>query len=160
MSSEFFLADPADTEALAEALARSMPERAVIHLHGQLGAGKSTLARAMLRALGVAGPIKSPTYSLVERYRLDQGEAAHLDLYRIAEAAELEFLGLDDLAATTRLWLVEWPEKGRSALSEADLHVHLAVDGDGRRAVLQPNGQLARDWLDRLNKIAAPTRSS
>lgn len=160
MSSEFFLPDAASTETLAEALARSMPERAVIHLHGQLGAGKSTLARAMLRALGVAGPIKSPTYSLVERYRLDQGEAVHLDLYRIAEAAELEFLGLDDLSTAARLWLVEWPEKGRSALPEADLQIHLVVDGDGRRAVLQANSQLARDWLGRLNKIAASTGSS
>jgi tRNA threonylcarbamoyladenosine biosynthesis protein TsaE len=75
MSTRIFLPKCASTEALAEALARSMPNRGVIFLHGELGAGKSTLARAMLRALGVTGPIKSPTYTLVERYPLDAGEA-------------------------------------------------------------------------------------
>ena len=80
----------------ARALARTRPAQAVVHLHGDLGAGKSTLARALLRALGVHGAIRSPTYTLVERYPLaDGGEAWHLDLYRIGDAGELEFLGLD-----------------------------------------------------------------
>ena len=96
--------------ALAGALAASQPPVAVVHLHGDLGAGKSTLARAWLRALGVTGPVRSPTYTLVERYPLQTGgEALHLDLYRIGDAGELEFLGLDD--ADARLWLVEWPER-------------------------------------------------
>jgi tRNA threonylcarbamoyladenosine biosynthesis protein TsaE len=160
MSVEIFLPGAESTEALAEALARSLPERAVIYLHGQLGAGKSTLARAMLRALGVVGPIKSPTYALVERYPLGDGEAVHLDLYRIASTDELEFLGLDDLAARARLWLVEWPEKGGKALPAADLQVHLTVEGEGRRAELRANSQSARDWLAGLSKIAALTGSS
>ncbi|MCM2356095.1 MAG: tRNA (adenosine(37)-N6)-threonylcarbamoyltransferase complex ATPase subunit type 1 TsaE, partial [Arenimonas sp.] len=92
---ELFLADPAATETLAEALAASQPPRAVVFLEGDLGAGKSSLARAWLRARGVRGAIKSPTYTLVERYPLPAGEAAHLDLYRLAGAAELDFLGLD-----------------------------------------------------------------
>ena len=103
---------------------------------GDLGAGKSSLARAMLRGLGVTGPVKSPTYSLVERYSLAKGEAVHMDLYRIAEAAELEFLGLDDLAAQARLWLVEWPERGGSALPRADIEIRLTVSGSGRDAEL------------------------
>ncbi len=83
------------------------PGRAVVHLHGDLGSGKSTLARALLRALGVGGAIRSPTYTLVERYPLADGtEALHLDLYRIADAGELEFLGLD--AGEGALWMVEW----------------------------------------------------
>ena len=160
MNAQYFLPDERSTEALAEALARTLPARAVIFLHGQLGAGKSTLARALLRALGVSGPIKSPTYALVERYRLDEGEAVHLDLYRIADNAELEFLGLDELAAQARLWLVEWPEKGGSALPEADLTIDLDQSGAGRHAVLRANSQLARDWLNELSKIAVSGTSS
>jgi len=161
MSTGFFLPDVQSTDALAGALAQTLPERAVVFLHGDLGAGKSTLARALLRALGVTGPIKSPTYALVERYPLDGGnaEAVHLDLYRIAGVDELEFLGLGDLA-TARLWLVEWPEKGGKALPAADLQVHLTVEGEGRRAELRANSQSARDWLDRFSKIAGLTGSS
>jgi len=160
MSRNFSLADSRSTEALAEALARSMPERAVIYLHGELGAGKSTLARAMLRTLGVVGPIKSPTYALVERYPLGESEAVHLDLYRVANIDELEFLGLDELATGARLWLVEWPERGGNALPQADLHVYLAVEGEGRQAKLQANSQSAQDWLARLSKMAVPKGSS
>ena len=161
MSANFRLPDARSTEALAEALAQTLPERAVIYLHGQLGAGKSTLARALLRALDVTGPIKSPTYALVERYPLgnNETEAVHLDLYRIAGAGELEFLGLGDLAAA-RLWLVEWPEKGGKALPAADLQIHLTVEGEGRRAELLANSQSARDWLVRLSKMAGFAGSS
>src|SRR3546814_2111865 len=97
-----------------------------------LGAGKSTLARAWLRALGVEGPIRSPTYTLVERYPVPGGEALHLDLYRIGGAGELEFLGLDD--ADVALWLVEWPERGTGGLPAADLRVALSVEGAGGRS--------------------------
>ena len=103
-----WLADAAATDALGAALARTRPTPAVVHLQGDLGAGKSTLARALLRALGVTGAIRSPTYTLVERYPLrDGGEAWHLDLYRSAEPGELEYLGLDANEAV--LWLIERP---------------------------------------------------
>ncbi|MBP9697352.1 MAG: tRNA (adenosine(37)-N6)-threonylcarbamoyltransferase complex ATPase subunit type 1 TsaE, partial [Thermomonas sp.] len=105
------LADAEATGALGARLAACLPERAVVHLHGDLGAGKSTLARALLRALGVTGTIRSPTYTLVEHYPLAAGGIAlHLDLYRIGDVGELEFLGLD---GDIRLWLVEWPERGQ-----------------------------------------------
>ena len=136
MSVSLFLADVAATEALAARLATTMPARAVVFLHGDLGAGKSTFARAFLRHLGVTGPVKSPTYTLIERYALPDGEAAHLDLYRIAEAGELDFLGLDELAGDARLWLVEWPERGGRGLPGPDLDLRLAVSGDGRQASL------------------------
>ena len=105
----------------------------MVHLQGDLGAGKSTLARGWLRALGVTGAIRSPTYTLVEQYPLPAGGMAlHLDLYRIGDPGELEFLGLDP--AETRLWLVEWPERVEGLLPPADLAVHLApaTGGDGR----------------------------
>jgi tRNA threonylcarbamoyladenosine biosynthesis protein TsaE len=146
---DVFLPDAAATDALGARLAAALPAQAVVHLHGDLGAGKSTLARALLRALGVSGTIRSPTYTLVEQYPLaDRGLALHLDLYRIADPGELEFLGLD--ADAVRLWLVEWPERGQGALPPADLEVALEVEGEGRRARLTPCSPLATDWLRKL----------
>lgn len=142
---ERFLADAQATEALGTALAAALPPRAVVLLHGELGAGKSTLARALLRALGVRGAIRSPTYTLVERYPIADGEALHLDLYRIGDAAELEFLGIAPEDA--RLWLVEWPERGAGALPQADLAIHLALHGQGRQARLQPLSATGEAWL-------------
>lgn len=141
-----WLSDPEATDALGALLARTRPVHAVVHLLGDLGAGKSTLARALLRALGVTGAIRSPTYTLVERYPLrDGGEAWHLDLYRIADAGELEYLGLDTGEAV--LWLVEWPEHGGGALPAADLTVAMGVEGDGRRARLLPGSPAGQAWL-------------
>lgn len=143
---ELFLADEDATAALGAALAASRPSNAVVHLRGDLGAGKSTLARAWLRALGVTGPVRSPTYTLVERYPLEGGgEALHLDLYRIGDAGELEFLGLDD--ADAPLWLVEWPERGLGALPGPDLEVSLAVSGEGRSCRLAFQGPAGAAWL-------------
>ncbi|QWP74809.1 tRNA (adenosine(37)-N6)-threonylcarbamoyltransferase complex ATPase subunit type 1 TsaE [Lysobacter sp. K5869] len=149
------LADADATDALGAALASArarLPADAPalhVHLHGDLGAGKSTLARALLRALGVQGAIRSPTYTLVERYPLsDGGEAWHLDLYRIGDAGELEFLGLDGGEAT--LWLIEWPERGRGWLPPADLRIDLAVDGDGRGVRLAAASVGGRAWLAAL----------
>lgn len=150
---ERFLADPAATDALGAELAAGQPAGAVVYLEGPLGAGKSSLARAWLRALGVQGAIKSPTYTLVERYPLPAGgEAAHLDLYRLADAGELDFLGLDDLAGQARLWLVEWPDRGAGGLPAPDLHLRLAVDGLGRRAHLAAASERGRAWLAVLAK--------
>jgi tRNA threonylcarbamoyladenosine biosynthesis protein TsaE len=146
---QFFLSDANATDALGRALATSQPARAVVYLYGDLGAGKSTLARAWLRALGVQGPIRSPTYTLVERYPVPGGEALHLDLYRIGGAGELEFLGLDEAGGA--LWLVEWPERGQGGLPAADLRVELAMDGAGRSARLLPTSSVGCDWLDRTD---------
>lgn len=143
------LPDEAATGALAAKLAHAAPGSAVVYLHGDLGSGKSTLARAWLRTLGVSGTVRSPTYTLVERYPLATGgEALHLDLYRIGASGELEYLGLDDTAAT--LWLVEWPDRGTGALPPADLHLHLAISGSGRAARLEPGTAAGQTWLLRL----------
>lgn len=145
------LANTTETEALGEALADTRPgEPAVVYLRGGLGAGKSTLARALLRRLGVQGAIRSPTYTLIERYPLPDGEAVHLDLYRIADAAELDFLGLDELEIEARLWLVEWPERGAGTLPEPDLDVALEVRDGGRETILSAQTEVGRRWLTGL----------
>ena len=149
MDHPLFLAGVEATERLGQQLAATLPARAVVHLHGELGAGKSTLARALLRALGVTGTIRSPTYTLVEQYPLQSGGmAVHLDLYRIGDPGELEFLGLDP--AEARLWLVEWPERGLGVLPPADLEVRLAVQGEGRLCQLLARSDVGRSWRDGL----------
>jgi len=97
----------------------------------------------------VRGAIRSPTYTLVERYPLaGGGEAWHLDLYRIGDPAELEYLGLD--SADVTLWLVEWADRGRGGLPPADIQVQLEIEGDGRRALLAAHSDAGRAWLQRL----------
>lgn len=144
------LPDEAASQHLGERLAGTQPAKAVVHLRGDLGAGKTTLARALLRALGVSGAIKSPTYTLIERYPIAGGEAAHLDLYRIADAEELSFLGLDELADTACLWLVEWPDRGAHFLPAADLRISLEVAGNGRSAELVAMSPVGIAWLAAL----------
>lgn len=144
-----FLPAPDATDALARALAATQPRGVAVYLHGDLGAGKSSLARGWLRALGVTGAVRSPTYTLVERYPLASGgEALHLDLYRIGDGGELEFLGLDEVDAA--LWLIEWPERGAERLVPPDLEVWLAMEGEGRRATLRAQTPVAQAWLGQL----------
>ena len=141
----FELPDPDATAALGHALALTRPAVAVAHLAGDLGAGKSTLARALLRALGVEGPIRSPTYTLVERYPVPGGEAWHLDLYRIGNPGELEYLGLDPGEAS--LWLVEWPERGGDSLPRPDLVIHFDHAREGRTARLTALSPAGNTWI-------------
>lgn len=135
------LADDAATEALGARLALALKEvpGGVVYLNGTLGAGKTTLARGWLRALGVKGSIRSPTYTLIEPYSLDDGrELLHLDLYRLKTPDELDGLGLDDYAPARCWWLVEWPQCGIGRLPPASLIIDLRADGDGRIATIEP----------------------
>jgi tRNA threonylcarbamoyladenosine biosynthesis protein TsaE len=127
------LPNPAATELFAQQLAAALPGDAtgwMILLQGELGAGKSSVARAMLHALGHTGTVPSPTYTLVEPYKLAHYSVYHIDLYRIASGDELEFLGWSDLH--DGLMLVEWPERVAGLEKDADVRVALSYAGDGR----------------------------
>ena len=133
--------------ALARELAPHLHGGGSIHLAGPLGAGKTTFARALLRALGAGERVKSPTYTLIETYALPGLTAQHLDLYRIAAAEELEWLGLRDLADGPVLWLIEWPERGAGAIPSPDLTVSLAHAASGRDVALHAHSDRGTRWL-------------
>jgi tRNA threonylcarbamoyladenosine biosynthesis protein TsaE len=126
-----------ETEALGARLLGAAPAAGtpcrVVTLTGDLGAGKSTFARGVLRALGVQGPIKSPSYTLVESYELPGIHVLHLDLYRLRDPGELENLGLADYHRPGHLWLIEWPERGAGRLPPADLGFVFSIEKDGHR---------------------------
>jgi tRNA threonylcarbamoyladenosine biosynthesis protein TsaE len=145
------LPDETATAALGMRVATALDHGLVLYLHGPLGAGKTSFARALLGALGVGERIKSPTYSLVEGYAAGKRPAWHLDLYRIADPGELEWLGLDALADPAAVVLVEWPERGAGALPAADLAVHLDYAGAGRHARLRAFTARGERLLSRLS---------
>ncbi len=139
------LSDSAATESLGEALAGALrglrDAGCLILLQGELGAGKTTLVRGLLRAMGYAGPVPSPTYTLVEPYEIDGMRLFHLDLYRIADAQELEYLGWRDMEGA--ISLVEWPERAPELAASADLVIRLShADGarHARMEALTPTG--------------------
>lgn len=132
----FWLASEHDTEALGRALGNAMVWPCVIHLEGDLGAGKTTFSRGALRALGHKGSVKSPTYTLLEIYELAAGTLCHCDLYRLAHPEELDYLGLRDYIALGSVFLIEWPQRGGALVPAPDLSVHLVAEGEGRRAII------------------------
>ncbi len=137
--SQTTLADAGATERLGADLAgvlRDQPGPWLIALEGALGAGKTTMARGFLRALGHTGRVPSPTYTLVEPYELSGREVLHLDLYRLADAGELEYLGIRDVFDGNATVLVEWPERAGERMPPADIRVALSVAGEGRTATL------------------------
>ena len=131
------LPDPESTGDLARQLVNALPANPrgwVILLQGELGSGKSTLARAMLRSLGHEGSVPSPTYTLVEPYEFPEFSVYHIDLYRIADSEELDYLGWSDLEDGLRI--IEWPERVPGLLEQADVLIQLRYDGAGRAAEL------------------------
>ena len=149
---ELILADEAATARAGAALARSLPDiharNLLLALSGELGSGKTTLARGLLRALGVTGSVHSPTFTLVEPYETARGAVHHLDLYRLEPGMRaLEGLGYRDIRGTPGLVLVEWPERAGDALGEPDLAVRLEHEGGERRISLDARGDSGRAWL-------------
>lgn len=150
-----------DTARVGRALATALPATGapfIIHLRGDLGAGKTTLARSVLQALGVEGPVKSPTYTLLEPYRAAQRSLVHLDLYRVREVAELEGLALRDYYEPRSVWLVEWPERGVGVLPPADLEVEIEFGVQVRYISLSAKSATAQPIVAALRAQLADRR--
>jgi tRNA threonylcarbamoyladenosine biosynthesis protein TsaE len=142
-----------DTEHFGAALARAQPAGpalAVVYLAGDLGAGKTTLARGFLAARGIKADVRSPTYTLTEVYPLESSTVVHADLYRLQDPEELETLGLRDYAQDGYVWLVEWPERAGGRLPAADLSLSLLVRDVGHVIALDAHSRLGEAWLSRL----------
>lgn len=144
--------------ALGECLGRALEGRGRVHLSGDLGAGKTTLSRGILRAYGYQGAVKSPTYTLIEPYELgpwrhlDKVRVHHFDLYRLGDPEELEFIGGRDLLADDVLCLIEWAERGEGWLPQPDVEIALAHAGSGREARIVGHGARGAAVLERLDK--------
>lgn len=134
---DYFLSNEHDTLMLGGKIATKIkPHSSVtIHLHGNLGAGKTTFSRGFLHALGHQGNVKSPTYTLVEQYSLPQFEVFHFDLYRLSDPEELEYLGIRDYFQPSTIRLIEWPEKASGMLAAPDISIEL---------IYKPNGRIAK----------------
>lgn len=135
MSSQFthYLQDDSATVAAGECLGRSIEnDGAVIFLEGNLGAGKTTFSRGVMRAFGHSGAVKSPTYTLVEPYEFNDRWIYHFDLYRLGDPEELEYMGIRDYFTESSVCLVEWPVRGLGVLPSADIIITLEVASPGR----------------------------
>lgn len=153
------LPDEAATTQVGATLAKGLPDvtsrSLLLGLSGELGSGKTTLTRGLLRALGVTGAIRSPTFTLVEPYETARAAVHHLDLYRLAAGArELEALGYRDLRAVPGLVIVEWPERAGRALGPPDLAALLELVPTGRYLKIEAATDAGREWLEALSRAA------
>ncbi|HEY6820382.1 MAG TPA: tRNA (adenosine(37)-N6)-threonylcarbamoyltransferase complex ATPase subunit type 1 TsaE [Burkholderiales bacterium] len=150
MELDLSLPDEAATLALGRALAPGALAGRTLYLRGDLGAGKTTLARGLLRGLGVADRVKSPTYTLVEPYTLSRLHLYHFDFYRLKDGAEWLSSGFREYFNAQSVCIVEWPERAGDALPPADLDISLMFAGGGRRAAARARSSAGADWLSRL----------
>jgi tRNA threonylcarbamoyladenosine biosynthesis protein TsaE len=158
MSRQFHLADSAATERVGAALAPALVGGMVVSLHGDLGAGKTTVVRGALRMLGWVGAVKSPTYTLVEHYPFSRLYFYHFDFYRFADPSEWETAGLAECFRDDAVCLVEWPERVAGLLPRADVDITLAhpgPDGSGRDLVLSASTEAGKRCLDAINLALA-----
>ena len=147
---ELFAADEEAMLVLGAQIAQVTGGKGVIYLHGDLGAGKTTLSRGIIRGLGHVGAVKSPTFTLVEPYEIGALRAFHFDLYRLVDAEELEYLGIRDYFDGDALCLVEWPQRGAGVLPKADLDITISPHGAGRALRLQAQGERGSSWCAAL----------
>jgi len=150
MTVDLKLPDAAATARLGAALARGVEPGRVLHLSGDLGTGKTTLVRGLLRALGITGAVKSPTYTWVEPYTLSRLDLYHFDFYRFADRTEWLSAGLREYFRPDAFCIVEWPEKVGSLLPPPDLLIALQYEGETRRASIESRSPAGYAWLSSL----------
>ena len=138
---KFELTSEKEMLALGATLARLLHGEGVLHLSGDLGVGKTTLCRGILRAMGHSGAVKSPTFTLVEPYQFSTSEVYHFDLYRLADPGELEYIGIDEYFGNNKLCLIEWPEKAIGYLPQHDLEITIDVLGEKRIIDVRSNSR-------------------
>ena len=151
-----FLESESETEALGAELARlaQLSEQSLtVFLDGDLGMGKTTLSRGVMRRLGHKGSVKSPTYTLVEPYEELEPPVYHFDLYRLGDPEELEYMGIRDYFSGKSFCLIEWPERGKGVLPEPDIEIHLEREGKGRSVVLRARTELGASLLNQIELI-------
>lgn len=140
-----------DMLAFAARLAKCTPPGTVIYFHGQLGAGKTTFIRGFLRGLGYLEKVKSPTYTLVEPYEVNNQNIFHFDLYRLQHADELQHIGFQEYFSSDAICLVEWPDKGNPLLPNPDLTINIEIMGEAARKLqLQAHSLLGEKILQQL----------
>ena len=141
-------------KSLGKGIRPFFPEGVIVFLNGELGAGKTTLCRGVLRNFDYLGAVKSPTYTLVEPYKIDLGQINHFDFFRIAHADELDYIGLEEYFSVNTLSLIEWPEKGQSMLPKNDLTV--SVDfREGKRVIqMESNSDIGEKICSKVKRIA------
>jgi tRNA threonylcarbamoyladenosine biosynthesis protein TsaE len=154
---QFFAPNEAAMDAFAKVLYTGLDKQGVVFLQGDLGLGKTTLCRGVVRAAGHIGNVKSPTYTLVEPYDDVETPVYHFDLYRLSDPEELEYFGIRDYFSNGSLCLIEWPDKGLGFLPVPDLEITLSISGQGRLLsyrALSKRGELAVNFLNEPENLS------
>ncbi|ASM52635.1 MULTISPECIES: tRNA (adenosine(37)-N6)-threonylcarbamoyltransferase complex ATPase subunit type 1 TsaE [Pseudoalteromonas] len=149
------LSDDIATVTMGNRIAAIIEQGAVIYLHGDLGAGKTTFTRGIVQGFGHTGKVKSPTYTLVEPYELERANVYHFDLYRLGDPEELEYMGIRDYFSAQAICVVEWPEKGGEFIPVPDLNITLSYVGDERNIVINSASERGSVIIEKLNNLTS-----
>jgi len=146
------LKDEQSTQYVGELIAKYLQAPLICYLQGDLGVGKTRIVRAIIQSLGYVGNVKSPTYTLVEPYQLETVTAYHFDLYRLSDPEELDYLGIRDYFDEQSLCFIEWPDKGKGWLADADISISLEYLGQGRRCKITAHSKAGTILLNKLKQ--------
>lgn len=149
------LSDDIATVTMGNRIAAIIEQGAVIYLHGDLGAGKTTFTRGIVQGFGHTGKVKSPTYTLVEPYELERANVYHFDLYRLGDPEELEYMGIRDYFSAQAICVVEWPEKGGEFIPVPDLNITLSYVCDERNIVINSASERGSVIIEKLNNLTS-----